>query len=82
MGSDNRREAMYNQSEARADLLNGLRELCSFRPEWRLGETMAIVAMSAGHMEAGAVWNLEGEEALAAVRSLLAESRRPESVSD
>jgi hypothetical protein len=36
-----------------------------------LGQTIANIAMTAGRIDAGGVWDLEDEEALAAVRLLL-----------
>lgn len=58
--------------EARKELLAALAELGQVHPNWRLGQTLANLAMAAGHLEAGAVWDLEDEEALAAARRLLA----------
>jgi hypothetical protein len=61
-----------NQKEpTRAELLAALAELSRVRPEWRLGQTLANVAMTAGRLDAGAVWELEDEEALSSVRVLL-----------
>jgi hypothetical protein len=62
---------MTKQEQTRAELLDALAELGRVRPEWRLGQTLANVAMSAGRLDAGGVWELEDEEALAAVRVLL-----------
>lgn len=55
----------------RAELLIALTELGAMFPEWRLGETLANLAMAAGHPESGAVWDLEDGEALAAARRLI-----------
>jgi hypothetical protein len=57
--------------EIRSELLIALRELARMRPDWRLGQTLANLAMIAGRMDAGGVWNLEDDEALAAARALL-----------
>lgn len=57
--------------KTRSELLTALSKLSRFRPEWRLGQTIANIAMTAGRTDAGAVWDLEDDEALAAVRSLL-----------
>lgn len=62
---------MMTQGQTRGELLAALAELGQRRPEWRLGQTMANVAMTAGRMDPGGVWELEDEEALAAVRELL-----------
>lgn len=55
----------------RSELLAALAELGRLFPDWRLGQTLANLAMSAGHPEAGAVWDLEDSEALAAARRLI-----------
>ena len=60
--------------ETRAELLAALAELGRVHPNWRLGQTLSNLAMAAGRLDAGAVWDLEDEEALAAARRLL-ESR-------
>lgn len=68
-----------NQSELRrAELLNALAELGRLRPDWRLGQTLANVAMTAGRLEAGAVWDLEDEEALEAIRVLVTQYTQAE----
>jgi hypothetical protein len=66
---------MTNQEQTRSDLLAALAELSRLRPDWRLGQTIANVAMTAGRMEASAVWDLEDDEALAAIQTLVSESR-------
>lgn len=58
-------------ADLRSELLELLAELGRVHPEWRLGQTLANVAMAAGRLEAGAVWDLEDEEALEAGRELL-----------
>ena len=55
----------------RAELLNALTELGLLFPDWRLGQTLANLAMAAGHPESGAVWDLEDDEALTAARRLI-----------
>jgi hypothetical protein len=62
---------MTAREQTRTELLAALAELGRARPEWRLGQTLANVAMAAGRLDAGAVWDLEDDEALAAVRVLL-----------
>jgi hypothetical protein len=62
--------------ETRAELLVALAELGRAHPNWRLGQTLSNLAMAAGRLDAGGVWDLEDDEALAAARSLL--SRRAE----
>jgi hypothetical protein len=65
---------MSTRQQTRAELLAALAELSRARPEWRLGQTLANLAMTAGRVDAGGVWDLEDEEALAAVRVLLSQS--------
>jgi len=62
---------MNISEDTRVELLAALAELGRIRPEWRLGQTMANLAMTAGRMESGGVWDLEDAEALAAARLLI-----------
>ncbi|HLW65795.1 MAG TPA: hypothetical protein VKS79_10785 [Gemmataceae bacterium] len=62
---------MNSSEQTRQELLDALSQLSKLKPEWRLGQTIANVAMTAGRMEAGAVWDLEDEEALAAAKALI-----------
>lgn len=57
----------------RGNLLAALAKLSRLRPEWRLGQTLANLAMTAGRLDAGGVWDLEDEEALRAANSLIEE---------
>jgi hypothetical protein len=57
--------------ETRAELLAALAELGRAHPNWRLGQTLSNLAMAAGRLDAGGVWDLEDDEALAAARRLL-----------
>ena len=54
-------------------LIDALSQLSKLRPEWRLGQTMSNLAMAAGRMDAGSVWDLEDDEALFAARVLIAQ---------
>ena len=49
------------------------------RPEWRLGQMMANLAMTAGRLDSSGVWDLEDEEALAAAKSLIDQHSEVES---
>jgi len=60
----------------RAELLEALVELGREHPSWRLGQMLSNLAMAAGRLDAGGVWDLEDEEALEAARRLL-ERRSP-----
>jgi hypothetical protein len=62
---------MRSTEQTRLELLAALAQLSRIRPEWRLGQTMANLAMTAGRMDAGAVWDLEDEDALSAARALI-----------
>jgi hypothetical protein len=64
---------MKTADQTRTDLLAALAELSRIRPEWRMGQTLANLATTAGRMDAGGVWELEDEEALAAARRLIEE---------
>ena len=55
----------------RDELLSALSELGKLFPDWRMGQTLANLAMAAGHPESGAVWDLEDNEALAAALRLI-----------
>ena len=62
---------MKSSEQTRIDLLAALEEVSRIRPDWRLGQTLANLAMTAGRLDAGAVWDLEDEEALEAAKTLL-----------
>ena len=62
---------MRSPEQTRIELLDALSHLSQIRPEWRLGQTMANLAMTAGRLDAGGVWDLEDEEALAVARTLI-----------
>ncbi len=57
--------------DTRSELLGALADLGRAHPTWRLGQTLANLAMAAGRLDAGGVWDLEDDEALAAARLLL-----------
>jgi hypothetical protein len=65
--------------QTRAELIVALSQLSECRPEWRLGQTLANLAMTAGRMDSGGVWDLEDEEALAAARMLIEQFANAES---
>lgn len=62
---------MSSTKQTRGELIAALSKLGKIRPEWRLGQTIANLAMTAGRMDAGAVWDLEDDEALAAAETLI-----------
>ena len=55
----------------RTELLQAIAELSELHPDWRLGQMLANLAMSAGKTEETAIWDLEDNEALSAARRLL-----------
>ncbi len=69
---------MTSTEQTRAELLAALSQLAECRPEWRLGQTLANLAMTAGRMDPGGVWDLEDDEALAAAKELLAAHAEPD----
>ena len=62
---------MTSAELTREELLAALAELARQRPDWRLGQTLANLAMTAGRIEAGGVWDLEDDEALTAAHVLI-----------
>jgi hypothetical protein len=71
---------MNAPDKTRTELLEALAHLSLLRPEWRLGQTLANLAMTAGRLEPGSVWEIEDSEALAAARTLLAQASWAEKV--
>ena len=64
----------------RTDLLTGLGEICRLCPEMRFGQLIANLAVVARGTEPGAVWEMEDDELMQAVKWQLAElaGRRPD----
>ncbi len=73
------RIAMTATERTRQDLLAALAQLSRIRPEWRLGQTLANLAMTAGRIDSGGVWDLEDDEALAAAMTLIEQHSEVES---
>ncbi len=71
---------MTKPEQTRSELLAALVEIGRLRPDWRLGQTVANLATTAGRLDAGGVWDLEDEEALAAARELLRQYTQAERV--
>ena len=67
---------MMSAEHTRRDLLTALDRLGKLRPDWRVGQTLANLAMTAGRMDAGGVWDLEDEVALEAARTLIEQHTR------
>ena len=64
-------DGLKSSEQTRIELLAPLEEVSRIRPDWRLGQTFANLAMTAGRLDAGGVWDLEDEEALEAAKTLL-----------
>jgi hypothetical protein len=62
---------MNSPEHTRLELFAALMQLSTLCPQWRMGQTIANLATTIGRHEAGAVWDLEDEEALEAARILL-----------
>jgi hypothetical protein len=69
---------MNDSEEKRLELLAALAELSRIRPEWRLGQLIANLAMTAGRLDSGGVWDLEDVEALAAAKTLIEQNSEVE----
>jgi hypothetical protein len=72
--------SMKTAKQVRSELLVALSELSGLRPEWRLGQTLANIAMTAGRLEAGSVCDLDDEEALEAAKTLIEQYSKTESL--
>jgi len=62
---------MRTAEQTRLDLFAALAQLSRLRPEWRVGQNVANLAMTAGRLDAGGVWDLEDDEALAEASRLI-----------
>jgi hypothetical protein len=70
---------MSATEKTRLELLAALTELSRLRPEWRLGQTVANLAMTGGRFDPGGVWDLEDDDALTAARALIEQYSQMES---
>lgn len=66
---------------AKRDLLLALDELSSAHPEWRLGQMIANLAVVARGATSEAIWDVEDEELLAAIRDQLKKHRARTTIS-
>ena len=71
---------MKSSEQIRRELLAALARLSTVRPEWRIGQMLANVAMTAGRLDPGGVWDLEDDEACVAARTLIEQYLNNESV--
>jgi hypothetical protein len=57
------------------ELIEAISQLNLQFPEWRMGQLVANLVTAAGGMDAGAIWDIEDEQLLAAARRLLEGNR-------
>ena len=57
------------------ELIGTLAELRALFPDWRMGQLVANLVTAAGGMDAGAIWDVEDDQLLAAARRLIERNR-------
>jgi hypothetical protein len=57
------------------ELIGALSELRTLFPDWRMGQLVANLVTATGGMDAGAIWDVEDEQLLAAARRLIERNR-------
>ena len=57
------------------ELIAALSELRGLFPDWRMGQLIANLVMAAGGADAGAIWDIEDEQLLAAAQRLIERNR-------
>lgn len=62
------------------ELIGTIAELRTLFPDWRMGQLIANLVMAAGGADAGAVWDVEDEQLLAAARRLIERNRGREAI--
>jgi hypothetical protein len=60
---------------ATEELIGALAELRALFPDWRMGQLVANLVTAAGGTDAGAIWDMEDEQLLAAARRLIERNR-------
>ena len=53
------------------ELVRAISELRALFPDWRMGQLVANLVTAAGGKDAGAIWDVEDEQLLAAARRLI-----------
>ncbi len=53
------------------ELIRAISELRALFPDWRMGQLVANLVTAAGGADAGAIWDVEDEQLLAAARRLI-----------
>lgn len=67
---------------ATEELIGAVSELRTLFPDWRMGQLIANLVMAAGGADAGAIWDVEDEQLLAAARRLIERNRGREAIRD
>jgi hypothetical protein len=57
------------------ELIGALAELRALFPDWRMGQLVANLVTAAGGTDAGAIWDVEDDQLLAAARRLIERNR-------
>jgi hypothetical protein len=57
------------------ELIGAISELRALFPDWRMGQLIANLVIAAGGTDAGAIWDVEDEQLLVAVRRLIERNR-------
>lgn len=57
------------------ELIEAMSELRTLFPDWRMGQLVANLVTAAGGTDAGAIWDMEDEQLLAAARRLIERNR-------
>ncbi len=57
------------------ELIVALSELRALFPDWRMGQLVANLVMATGGTDAGAIWDVEDEQLLAAAHRLIQRNR-------
>ena len=57
------------------ELMAALSELRALFPDWRMGQLVANLVTATGAIDAGAIWDVEDEQLLAAARRLIERNR-------
>lgn len=57
------------------ELIEAFSELRALFPDWRMGQLVANLVIAAGGMDAGAIWDVEDEQLLAAAHRLIERNR-------
>jgi hypothetical protein len=57
------------------ELLGALSELRVLFPDWRMGQLVANLVTASGGTDAGAIWDVEDDQLLAAARRLIERNR-------